>query len=157
MTILELPFTERDVYELLNLHGEREQPDRDYAGYGWARVPELWLDDARVTDALVLALHSADDSEPLAEDIELEFELPDRAPVSVLASLFLAKWLPELPRASALVLALCNPHHASLRRPPAASGPLYYALGDVESWLDHRPEEQRIRLASEHGWIRRDS
>jgi hypothetical protein len=145
------------VYELLNLHAEREQPDHDYAGYGWARAPELWLDEARVTDALVLALHSADDSEPLADDIELEFELPDHAPVSVLASLFLAKWLPALPRASALVLALCNPHHACLRRPAAASGPLYYALGDVESWLDHRPGERRIRLASEHGWIRRDS
>ena len=154
MTILELPFRERSVRDLLHLDVERAAPDPDYAGYGWARVGELWLDEQRVEDALVLAVHSADDSEPIADDVELEFELPDAPPVSVLASTFLAKWLPVLPRTNALVLALCNPHRATLARPSDAT--FYYANGDVESWLDH-DRGDRIRLASEHGWIRRNS
>lgn len=139
--------------ELLHFEDERDAPDPDYAGYGWARVDELWLDDQRVTDALVLALHSADDGEAMPDDIELEFELPDAAPVSVPAEMFLDKWLPELPRASSVVLALCNPHRAALRK-PAGVETLYYANGDVESWLD-RDGVDRIRLASEHGWVRK--
>lgn len=155
MTILELPFRERAVHELLNLDEERAAPEHDYAGYGWARVDELWLDDKRVEDALVVAVHTADDSEPIADDVELEFELPNAEPVSVLASTFLAKWLPQLPRANVLVLALCNPHRAELARPNDAT--FYYANGDVESWLDHDDDGEHIRLASEHGWVRRDS
>lgn len=128
------------MLELLHLDEDRDQPAKDYAGYGWAQVDELWLavgedDGERVTDALVLALHSADDGEAIADDIELEFELADR-PVSVLASAFLAQWLPKLPPARAVVLALCNPHGAILRRPPGAVVPIHYGRGDVESWRD---------------------
>lgn len=137
LTIAELPFRERPVIELLHLEDDRAAPDPDYAGYGWARVDRLWLvDDAGghdVRDALVLALHSADDGERLADDVELELELPDRAPVAVLASAFLARWLPRLPRAPAIVLAMCNPFGARLA--VAAPAPLHHALGDVESWL----------------------
>jgi len=104
VTILELPFRERVVRDLLHLDQERAAPDPEYAGYGWARVGQLWLDDALVEDALVLAL--------------------------------------------------CNPHRATLQRPSDAT--FYYANGDVESWLDH-DRGDRIRLASEHGWIRRDA
>lgn len=158
MTILELPFVERDARELLNLDGERAEPDHDYAGYGWARVGEIWLgagDGAltSVRDALVLALHTADDAEPIPDDIDLEFELPGRRPAAVLASLFLAKWLPRLPQESAIVLALCNPHHAQLRRPAEAKVPLYYATGDVHSWLDRDDNGDRIRLAAEGSWV----
>lgn len=156
MTIRELPFHERPIRELLALDVERAAPDPDYAGYGWARVPEIWLDEQRVTDALVLAIHTADDSEPIADDLELEFELPGEKPVSVLASQFLSVWLPLLPRASAVVLAVCNPHHATLPRPAAAHGPVYVAMGDVESWRDH-DRGDRIRLASEAGWQRLDA
>ena len=157
MTIRELPFVERPVLELLDLTVERPAPNRDYAGYGWARVPELWLDEQRVTDALVLALHTADDGEPIAGDLELEFELPGGKPVGVLATLFLPVWLPQLPRASATVLAVCNPHHAVVPRPAAAAtAPLYLAMGDVEAWLDH-DRCGRIRLASEAGWQRLDA
>jgi hypothetical protein len=151
VTVLELPFRERDVRELLNLTEDRDEPDYHYAGYGWAQVDEVWLDDTRVRDALVLAVHSPDDSEPIADDVELEFDLPDGPPVTVLTSLFLDKWLPKLPKASAIVLALCNPHRATLRA--NAPVPLYYAHGDVESWRDG----ERILLTSEHGWIRRDA
>jgi hypothetical protein len=70
-------------------------------------------------------------------------------------STFLDRWLPRLPRTQALVLALCNPHRAVLHRPSDAT--FYYANGDVESWLDHDAAGDRIRLAAEHGWVRRDS
>lgn len=158
MKILELPFRERPVLELLDLAEpprlleppDRTAPNRDYTGYGWARVPRIWLDETPIDDALVLAMHSADDGEVLPDDIELEFELPGE-PVTVLASTFLAKWLPTLPRASAVVLAMCNPHHARL----AATGgaPLYYATGDVVAWLD---PGDRIRLAADGSWARLD-
>jgi hypothetical protein len=155
MTIYDLPFRERAVQDLLHFEDGRVHVDADYAGYGWARVGELWLDHHHVRDALVLALHSADDAEPFADDVELEFELPNAPPVSVLVSAFLAKWLPRLPRTEALVLALCNPHRAALSRPSDAA--FYYANGDVESWLDHTPDGDRIRLAAQHGWVRSDS
>lgn len=151
MKIAELPFRERPVLELLNLVEHRELPDYNYAGYGWARVDQLWLavGDApgrRIDDALVLALHSADDAEAIADDIELEFELPGAPPVSVLASAFFDRWLPLLPRASTVVLALCNAHHAELRRPAGADGPIHYGLGDVESW---REDGERIILTAD--------
>ncbi|MDB4962198.1 MAG: hypothetical protein JWP01_2197 [Myxococcales bacterium] len=154
MKIAELPLRERPVLELLNLVGERATPDCEYAGYGWARVDRLWLatDDQRgraVDDVLLLALHSADDAEALADDIELEFELSVGAPVSVLASAFLARWLPRLPAdASAIVLALCNPHRAVLRTPPGKT-PIHYAHGDVTSWLDRDDDGDHIRLQAD--------
>lgn len=158
MKIRELPVRERPVRELLDLtggpSGARHTINRDYAGYGWARVDAIWLDDTRVDDALVLALHSADDAEPIADDVELYFELPDTAPVTVLASQFLDQWLPALPAASAIVLALCNPHHATLRRPAGVTAPLYYATGDVAAWLDPRTDGDRIRLAADGSWVR---
>lgn len=145
MKILDLPFRERPVLELLNLVEDREAPAPDYAGYGWARVPRVYLVDAHeviaIDDALVLALHSADDAEPLADDIELIF---DDVGINVLANDFLAKWLPALPQAKSIVLALCNPHHATLR------APVYYATDDVESWR----EDGRIELETEGVWRR---
>ena len=151
--ILDLPFRERPVLELLNLAEHRDEPQRDYAGYGWARVPEIWLEAGslvqRVTDALVLALHTPDDAAP--GELELYFELEAGDQVSVDATLFLAKWLPRLPPASAIVLALCNPHDAPLQLPTIV--PVYYALGDVESWLDH-DEAGRIVLVSTGSWAR---
>ncbi len=150
MKIADLPFHERPVRELLHLEVDRDLPSHDYAGFGWARMERVWLAVGEqpgrlVEDALVLALHSADDGEVFADDVELELELPDR-PVSVLASAFLARWLPVLPEASAIVLALCNPHRARLLRPTEARTPLHYGLGDVESW---REGEDRIILTAE--------
>ncbi|MBA3461913.1 MAG: hypothetical protein H0T46_18275 [Deltaproteobacteria bacterium] len=148
-SVAELPFLERPVLELLNLVEERELPDHDYAGFGWARVDSLWLavGDAEqpIVDALVLALHSADDGEPIADDVELEFELPDGS-VGVLASTFLDRWLPVLPRTKSVVLALCNAHRAELRRPAGATTPIHYGLGDVESW---REGAERIILTAD--------
>jgi hypothetical protein len=149
-SIAELPFRERPVLELLHLDRDRAEPDGDYAGYGWARASRLWLAEPgtpphAVDDALLLALHCPDDGEPLAGDVELYFELPEGPPVTVLASLFFARWLPRLPQdASAIVLALCNPHHTSLPAPADARAPLHYAHGEVESWISR--DDGRIEL-----------
>lgn len=147
MKILELPFCERPVLELLNLVDSRERPEHDYAGYGFARVSRVYLVDAHeviaVDDALILALHSADDAEPMDDDIELLF---DDVGATALASDFLAKWLPLLPPAKHIVLALCNPHHATLRVPR----PMFVATGDVESWR----EDGRIELSTDGVWAR---
>jgi hypothetical protein len=147
--IAELPFRERPLLELLNLDADRDEPEHDYAGYGWARAERLWLatDEGaqEVEDALVLALHTADDAEALPDDIDLEFELPNGPPAAVLASLFLERWLPKLPRdPSAVVLVLCNPHAAELRWPAASPAPVWYAHGDVTSWLDRATHDVHL-------------
>ena len=156
LTIGELPFVERPVRELLHLDVDREQPSRDYSGFGWALVDAVWLEAGeqparRIDEALVIALHTADDAEQLSDDLELELELPDRS-VTVLASAFLDRWLPRLPHGSAIVLAICNPHRAMLRRPAAATVPVHYALGDVASWREAAPGElrDRILLTADH-------
>ncbi|MBX3222126.1 MAG: hypothetical protein KF795_16530 [Labilithrix sp.] len=158
-TIAELPFHERPLLEVLNLVDDRAAPDPDYVGYGWARASRLWLvePDARsrpVDDALLLALHCPDDGEVLASDIELYFELQGQAPVTVLASTFFARWLPRLPEdASAIVLALCNPHNASLPQPQATRLPLHFAHGEVESWRARDDGRIELRASS---WLRAD-
>lgn len=149
-TIDTLPFVEKPVRELLHLEAERDAPSRDFAGFGWARADTLWLEARdrpalRLDDAVVLALHTADDAEALDADLELELELPDR-PVTVLASAFLDRWLPRLPQASAIVLAICNPHRAVLPRPPAATVPVHLPLGEVASWRDRICGEPRDRI-----------
>jgi len=138
-SIGELPFRRREPLELLALDDEtRAEVAHDYAGYGWAQVDRLRLDGedgALVDDALVLALHSPDDAEDVGDDVELEFELADGGAVTVLLSAFLARWLPPLRGDErAIVLALCNPHDAPLRL--HADVPIWYASGDVTSWLD---------------------
>jgi hypothetical protein len=142
--IAELPFARLDPLEALNLQEERALPDPDFAGYGWCRVSRIWLlgadGDARpVDDAAVLALHTPDDAEPAAGDLELEFVLDPKTGESVLVALsaFLAAWLPRVvDGARAVVLAVCNPHRVLLPRPAAAGAATVHApLGDVTSWL----------------------
>lgn len=156
-TIADLPFSERPILELLNLAEEREEPDPDYVGFGWARASRLWLKQADggcrvIDDALLLALHCPDDGEVLSDDVELYFELPDQPPVVTLASTFFARWLPRLPDdASAIVLALCNPHRATLPQPDASRLPLNFAHGEVESWIEL--DDGRIELRATR-WFR---
>ena len=149
-TIGELPFIERPLRALLDLEVDRDRPNRDFTGFGWAVADAIWLETGagaavRVDNALVIALHTADDAEPLPDDLELEFDLPG-GPVAVLASAFLARWLPRLPQRSAIVLAICNPHGAVLPRPAAASVPVYYAIGNVDAWSEVGPGESRERI-----------
>ena len=155
LTIGELPFVERPLRALLDLEVDRDGINRDFTGFGWALADSLWLERSdgaatRIDDALVIALHTADDAEPLADDLELEFDVPG-GPVSVLASAFLERWLPRLPQRSAIVLAICNPHRAALRRPAGASVPVHHALGDVAAWRERVGDEsaERILLAAE--------
>lgn len=150
LTIAELPFIERPIRELLELDVDRDAPRRDNSGFGWGRAERVWLEagdgSARpVDDALVIALHTADDAAALAGDLELEFDLPGR-PVTVLASAFLERWLPRLPQRAAIVLAICNPHRAILRRPAAAAVPVHHALGNVESWREPARDESLERI-----------
>lgn len=137
--------------------------DPDYAGFGWAKVERIWLSvpgrpARRIDDALVVAIHATDDGPALADDVDLTFELPgpgappaDPPKVSVLATRFLAQWLPRLPRARAIVLAMCNPHGAVLP-PLAAAGevPVHHGFGDVVAWQD-LDRGDRIRLRAD-GW-----
>ena len=144
---LELPFPERPIVELLALD---RGGDPAYAGYGWARVERLYLSAdrrplRRLDDALIVAVHAADDGPALADDVELAFERPGEPTRCVRASAFLERRLPELPPASAIVLAMCNAHGAVLQRPPAASAPLYHGFGDVYAWQD-LDRGGRIRL-----------
>lgn len=165
-SVRDLPFRERPVLDLLGLTEARDTLDLDYTGFGWARIDQLWLADATsgraVDDVLLLALHAADAGLALADDVELEFVLdPNADPaaaersVTAMASVFLERWLPVLPPASAIVLAMCNPHGARLR-PPRAAGttPLYHGIGDVDSWLDPTPTGDRLRLQAA-SWQRR--
>lgn len=155
MKIADLPFRERSVEELLNLVEFREKPDHDYAGYGWARAPRLVLveeaksgakagvdteplaliDEGRVVkDSLLVAVHTADDAPAIANDLQLEFEIPGGS-VAVMASTFLATWLPRLPSTNVIVLCVCNPHRAQLARIDAGRT-LWLPMGDVHSWRD---------------------
>lgn len=155
-SVLDLPFIERPVDELLHFDDDRAEVDRQYAGFGWARVGRIWLGSQQggeltaVDDALVLALHSADDGAPHRDDVDLEFELANGSVIVSLA-LFLSRWLPKLPDAPAIVLAMCNPNHATIRIP--APAPLWYPTGDTESWIDDA-EGGRIELLADGTWAR---
>jgi hypothetical protein len=160
-SILDIPFAEHDLVELLNLHEDRDVPDFDYSRFGHARADVLFLEERGgleplppVRDALLLALHSTEEPELLDRDIELEFFVEEVArdySVTVLLSAFLEKWLPLVSRDErAVVLALCNPHGAAIARPAILRGtPLYYAVGDVESWLDTEDGRPLIRLMAD--------
>lgn len=177
-SIADLPFHEQDPLTLLgfDVHGERTDPDLDYAGFGYARVDELWLTcegDPEslppVRNALLLALHTADDddddAEPLADDLLLEFcidepdgEGNDDYSLTAMLSRFLEIWLPRLSSdESAIVLALCNPRGTVIARPPLPGGqPIYYAAGDVISWLDQPddPAEPAVLRLMADAWHR---
>jgi hypothetical protein len=160
--IAELPFRRRDILDLLHLDTDREEPDPDYAGYGHGIAPVIGLASRRggaqlVRDALVIAVHSADEPERPADDILLELAVPEVAAghaVTVLLSDFLRVWLPRLrsdgDERRPIVLVVCNAHHARLARPPAARGvPLHYPLGEVESWIHFDGGQGSLRLVAD--------
>ncbi|MBK8263341.1 MAG: hypothetical protein IPK80_18600 [Nannocystis sp.] len=143
-SIAELPFPLVDPFALLGFQPGRREPDLDYAGYGRAHLPSIDLIDEprgaalRVERPHLFALHSADDGPELDADIELEFWFDRDTSITCPLSLFLRRRAPALLRgADPLVLALCNPYRAELRRPlELGDRPLYYALGDVIAHLD---------------------
>ena len=163
-SIADIPFRERDPFSLLNLTAgvrgaseldagverDDEGPDLDYAGFGYARVGEIWLathedpEPRPVRHALLLALHTPDDAEAHDGDLLLEFwpesesDADDEPVAQVMLSRFLDVWLPRISSDErAIVLAVCNPHHTPLSRPPALrSVPIHYPLGDTTSWCE---------------------
>lgn len=160
-SIADIPFRERDVLELLNLDQERDAPDLDYCDFGYARARVVSLESRGhpeplplVRDALILGLHAAEEPEVLDRDIELEFfidEVAEDYSVTALLSAFLDAWLPRLTGGErAIILVLCNPHDADIPRPAAAGAtPVYYALGDVDSWLDIDDGSSLVRLVAD--------
>jgi hypothetical protein len=160
-SISELPFKAWPPLALLNLEQHRDAPDLESTQFGFCRVGVIRLHGRaqgaprEVRDALVVAVHAADEAERLADDVELEFFVEEVAKdysVTVLLSAFLERWLPvAFTGEQAIVLAMCNPHAARVRRPKAAGrAPVYYADGDVDSWLDtDGGGRQHIRLEAE--------
>ena len=142
--IADIPFRERPAHELLAL--DRDEPDPDYAGYGWAKVDRVWLDSPhgfrrRLDDVLVIAIHAADDGAARPDDVELDFEIDGGVVATADATAFVAQWRPRLPAAQHTVLVMCNPHRAQLAIPG-----VHYGVGDVRAWLD---PGDRIRLAAD--------
>lgn len=148
----DLPFFEQPPYELLAIGFNDSGVLDDYEGYGWVRLDRVVLEEEsgsrrEVRDALVLAMHIAEDSDPLEDDVDLEFRVDPTDDANeeclfIYLSKFLAAWLPKLPRdPRAIVLALCNPHRVPFRRPPEAPAgvPIWHALGDVLSWCEESP------------------
>ena len=92
----------------------------------------------------MLGLHSRDDAEPLAGDVELEFVLREGdetySAVTLLSEFLRARLAGLVGDASAVVLALCNPQDAELPRPEGLGDrPIYYAHGDVTAWMQRQP------------------
>lgn len=146
--IADIPFERRDVLELLALEHDRVGFDVDYAGFGWALADQVTLQAPDrpavvVERPVIVALHSADE-QPAADDIELLFEVGEQS-VLVPLSAFLPRVLAEVPGNRPLVLALCNPGMVEL---PAGPRPLYFALGDVTSWLDAGATGPALRLSA---------
>jgi len=173
-SIAELPFDAKEPAELLGIDFVRDEDDPEFAGFGWGRLGLVLETEGGgrrvVPDALVLALHAAEDGEELEGDIDLEFWLyidtegdENDDVVLVPLSRFLEVWLPRLPTgAPAIVLVLCNPRRVELSRPPRAPAgvPVWYALGDVRSFAEVAPEDElRVHAAPRWGvsasrWIR---
>ena len=149
LTLAELPFGERAPWDLLGLDPQRSAVHEDHDTSGYCRLPAVLLEDGaggvqEVRDVLVLGLHSRDDAEPLAGDVELEFVLREGdetySAVALLSEFLRARLAGLVGDASAVVLALCNPQDAELPRPEGLGDrPIYYAHGDVTAWMQRQP------------------
>jgi hypothetical protein len=163
--VRDLPFPQLDRFTLLHLSPDRVDLDLENYGFGFGRVDKIALveqeGDLRtqlIEDALVLALHTFEQSSPVERDIEIAFWLdedeyyeeedPEEDDLVVLAplSVFLRKRLGEFIAAVSppgsrpireVVLALCNPFNTVLDRPEGlTSPPIRYALGFTTSRME---------------------
>ena len=138
-----LCFPELGPLQLLGFDPNRPAPEMEYDAFGHTFLPALWLVERGtqsgfwLRNSRVFALHSADDGEAHADDIDLEFWVDDDTAVQVSLSLFLECRAEALiGDAAALVLALCNPYRARICRPRAVTVPIFYAEGDVVAFMD---------------------
>lgn len=151
-SLADLPFEPHNPETLLGIVRGRPEPDQDYAGYGWALVERILLEDVQgvreVRDALLIAVHSADVQPPPPQPIDLEFEVGDQAYVVALPR-FLEVVASRLPIAGRpIVLAMCNPQAVDVEIPRALAPMAHYAHGDVIAWLDERPDGEQLRLSA---------
>ena len=150
-SVAELEFTRRSARDLLNVANDRDLPDTEHYAFGWGIVAPLVLKSSAGTavplrSALVLAVHSADEPSPDAEDLELEFDIDygpgpdDYVAIIVTLGLFVTLHLPRVlaqQPATDVVFAMCNPTGRPLRIPYVAGVRTYWwAEGDVDSWVD---------------------
>lgn len=166
-SVAQLPFPRRPVDELLAF--DSDDLDLDHAVWGHARVLELELADADdsvtvLRAPLVVALHGADDQpEGLVDDIVLEFVgAPDEPVYHAKLSRFLERHLASaLGNESDVVLAVCNPNAARVRRVASLGDRrLHYAEGPVDSWCietDGLPARIRLAAARWHTLIPREN
>jgi len=169
-SVRDLPFARLDAHTLFHLSPGRKDLDLDFYGFGYGWLPKVVLLESQgeqrtceVSDSLILALHSYEESPEDKTDVEIAFWLDedeyyeddddDDQDLVVLAplTLFLRKRLPDLlveyrdahagENPTSVVLALCNPQHAVIQRPPdLVSPPIRYALGEVTSWMESDKE-----------------
>lgn len=163
-TIADLPFKPAPPDDLLGIDwGRPGFVDEDHIGFGWGLVPCLELVDTdnraprMLSGALVLALHSADRAAGDVDDntpFDLELEV-DGERLHIPLERFLEVWLPKLPRADDLVLALCNPTGFRFSRPQSAKTTrCWAALGDVDSSARRDPTTQETTWAlSARSWM----
>lgn len=169
-----MPFHEKGPDELLGLAPGRTRVATDHEGFGWGRVPLLVLEESDgrahtvagpltgsppvvLSDALVIALHVADeDGTAPDDDPDVELRVGDEVLVARLSA-FMRVWGPRLPVCATWVLALCNPARRTIARPPTLpeGAALWYGLGDVDSWVedDDEAEDRRYGLTAEQ-WRR---
>jgi hypothetical protein len=145
--ILDLPFFRRPLFELLGFDLRRSTVDLEYSGCGWAEPERLWLQGDVVVEEvrapLLLALHSGPPHPAVPDDLTLELPVGDGGPAAAVPlALFLDRWAPRLPGSGPVVLALCNPQGLTVQVPARLRHrPVYYAMGDVDSWLDAASEQ----------------
>ena len=154
MALTDLPFEQQPPKPLLGLDVDRDEPDLDFAGFGWGHLPALTPSTPygarRLLDALVFAVHTPD--EP-GDALELEFWLDDgddAIAAMVPWPLFADRILrPRLGAQREVVLAMCNPNNLRIAAPAwLGSHRLHYAEGDVISWLDrNEPRRGAIQIA----------
>lgn len=179
-SIKDIPFPKMDILDLLNLNqmGEKikKEPDREYVKYGYSTAPVIHLVPtcdyrARVIkNGLVIMLHSVEETDPDAKDIELEFALTDLKLADqdfyVDLSVFLEKRFAEIQETyEAIILAVCNFNEIELPPIPVLEGiPTYYGIGEVVSYIEVETDDDdfithlyydSIRLEAKY-WIRSD-
>jgi hypothetical protein len=164
MRLDQLPFEEREPLTLLGIVRGRAESDREFGGYGYATVPAIELTAAGgptqvVRDALVIAVHTPDELDEHATELELAFEVELDGEL-VIALVPLRRFLEE--RVAALlgdtkdvVLATCNPQDLRPQLPSWLGGRrLHFATGDVIAWLDHHGDgRETISLQAERWHI----
>lgn len=155
LSVDDIPFERKATRSLLGLELDSPQGD-DFYVHGWCRPVSVWLDDGRVRRIeapLLVGVHTPDEPEP--GPLHLEFWL-EHAGEEVAARVSWERFatrriVPVLGPESDVVLALCNPQHKRVERPPGfGARTIHAAEGDVTAWLDNpRSSSPQIRLTAQ--------